>query len=221
MGKNRPADRAQSADKVAIVTGGANGIGKEICIRLAEAGTCLLIADVQEQVQETAESVAAQFEVASDFYMGDLSREEHGLAMMERAIARFGKIDVLVNNAGGGVILPFLEHTSETLKTTIDRNLWTTIWACHAVLPHMVGQNFGRIINIGADSVRTGLYNHAAYNAAKGGVHALTTGLAREFVDSLVHQESIYLIIFQNSVIKKCRSVFLRKIDHFTNQIWI
>jgi 2,3-dihydroxy-2,3-dihydro-p-cumate dehydrogenase len=65
----------------------------------------------------------------------------------------------------------------------VGRNLWTAVWGCHKVLPHMVARRYGRIVNIGADSVRTGLYNHAGYNAAKGGVHGLTTGLAREFAE--------------------------------------
>jgi 2,3-dihydroxy-2,3-dihydro-p-cumate dehydrogenase len=101
--------------------------------------------------------------------------------MVDLAITRLGRIDILVNNAGGGIIKPFLEHTPDTLKQTVDRNLWTAIWCCHTVLPRMVRHNYGRIINIGADSVRNGLFDHAAYNAAKGGVHAMTTGLAREF----------------------------------------
>ena len=88
---------------------------------------------------------------------------------------------MLINNAGGGVILPFLQHTPDTLRATIDRNLWTTLWCTRAFLPAMLEQRYGRIVNLGADSVRNGLADHAAYNAAKGGVHGLTTGLAREF----------------------------------------
>jgi 2,3-dihydroxy-2,3-dihydro-p-cumate dehydrogenase len=101
--------------------------------------------------------------------------------MVRRAAAVLGPAGIPVNNAGGGIIRPFLEHTAETLETTIRRNLWTTIWCCRAVLPGMVERGFGRIVNIGAESVRNGLWHHAAYNAAKGGVHGLTTGLAREF----------------------------------------
>ena len=86
-----------------------------------------------------------------------------------------------MNNAGGGVIRPTLEHTEETLRATIDNNLWTTIRCVLAPLPHMVERGFGRIMNIGADSVRNGLTDHAIYNAAKGGVHGMCTGLAREF----------------------------------------
>jgi 2,3-dihydroxy-2,3-dihydro-p-cumate dehydrogenase len=79
------------------------------------------------------------------------------------------------------VIRPTLEHTEESLRATVDNNLWTTIYCVRAVLPHMVSRGHGRIVNIGADSVRTGLMDHAMYNAAKGGVHAMVTGLAREF----------------------------------------
>jgi 2,3-dihydroxy-2,3-dihydro-p-cumate dehydrogenase len=104
--------------------------------------------------------------------------------MLTAAAGAFGGVDILVNNAGGGVIRPTLEHTEETLRATIDNNLWTTVRCTLALLPHMAGRGHGRIINIGAESVRNGLADHAIYNAAKGGVHALVSGLAREFAGS-------------------------------------
>ena len=88
---------------------------------------------------------------------------------------------MLVNNAGGGVILPTLEHTEETLQATIDRNLWSALRTTLAALPHMVNAGYGRVVFVGADSVRNGLDRHAVYNAAKGGVHAFARGLAREY----------------------------------------
>jgi 2,3-dihydroxy-2,3-dihydro-p-cumate dehydrogenase len=119
--------------------------------------------------------------LGADHHAADLSTEAGANGLVEAAITALGHIDILVNNAGGGVILPFLEHTPETLKRTIDGNLWTCLWCCRAVLPHMVARGYGRIVNLGGDSVRNGLWMHAAYNGAKGGVHGLTTGLAREF----------------------------------------
>jgi 2,3-dihydroxy-2,3-dihydro-p-cumate dehydrogenase len=101
--------------------------------------------------------------------------------MVDQTIAAFGRIDVLVNHAGSGVIRPFLEHDEASLMQTLQRNLWTTLWCCHKVLPHMVAANHGRIVNIGADSLRTGIPQHAGYNAAKGGVIGLMVGLAKEF----------------------------------------
>lgn len=87
----------------------------------------------------------------------------------------------MVNDAGGGVIRPTLAHTEETLQATIDRNLWTAVRTTLAALPLMCDAGYGRIVFVGADSVRNGLDQHAIYNAAKGGVHAFARGLAREY----------------------------------------
>jgi 2,3-dihydroxy-2,3-dihydro-p-cumate dehydrogenase len=169
------------AGRVAIVTGAAGGIGLAIAQRLAADGARLMLADAAaDALAAAAEALSrAGAEVAAN--AGDLSEEAVAMALAAAALDRFAAIDILVNNAGGGVILPFLDHTSETLKRTIDRNLWTAIWCCRAALPAMARAGYGRIVNIGADSVRNGLWDHAAYNAAKGGMHGLTTGLAREF----------------------------------------
>ncbi len=170
------------AGKIAIVTGAAKGIGYAIADRLAQDGAELVIADLDGGALETAaERLFAAHGRRPATAVGDLAREEVARATIETAVTTFGTVDILVNNAGGGIIRSFLEHTPETLRTTIDRNLWTALWCCWLAVPIMKRQGYGRIINLGADSVRNGLWDHAAYNAAKGGVHALTTGLAREF----------------------------------------
>ncbi|WP_338448216.1 SDR family oxidoreductase [Niallia oryzisoli] len=170
------------AGQVVIVTGSSRGIGKTIAKSFAREGAKVLITGTEEErTKQAAADIAEQSAGDIDYFVGDLSVEEIVTAMVEKTVNIWGKIDILVNNAGGGVIRPFLEQTPETLKTTVDRNLWTCLWSCYKVLPYMVEQKYGRIINIGADSVRNGLWEHSAYNAAKGGMHALTTGLAREF----------------------------------------
>lgn len=170
------------AGRVAIVTGSARGIGYGIAEKLARSGAKVVINGTnEERTRNAAAKLQADTNAEIIYYAGDLSNLENVEAMVDRTVSKWDKIDILVNNAGGGVILPFLEQTPETLKTTIDRNLWTTIWCCYKVLPYMVKAGYGRIINIGADSVRNGLWDHAAYNAAKGGVHAISSGLAREF----------------------------------------
>jgi 2,3-dihydroxy-2,3-dihydro-p-cumate dehydrogenase len=161
----------------AVVTGGAQGIGRAIVERLIAEGVQVLVADLErDKAQACADELGAH-----GAFGGDLSVEAEARALVEHAKTTLGRIDILVNNAGGGVLLPFLSHTAETLQRTLAGNLWTTLWCCHAVLPTMVDQNYGRIVNMGGDSVRNGLWLHAGYNAAKGGVHGLTTGLAREF----------------------------------------
>jgi len=165
--------------RVAIVTGAGRGIGEAIARRLYEEGALLSLADLDEaNARAAADRIGAANAVAAG---GNLALEETARSLVARTLAAFGRIDILVNNAGGGIIRPFLEHTPETLRETLDRNLWSAIWMCREVLPHMKAARYGRIVNIGADSVRNGLVDHAAYNAAKGGMHGMTTGLAREF----------------------------------------
>ncbi|MBR9909264.1 MAG: SDR family oxidoreductase [Gammaproteobacteria bacterium] len=166
--------------KVVVITGAASPIGKAIINRFVAGGAQLVLADVDADALEKTLAELAPEAIA---IAGDLSDRSVVDQLMAAAEARFGRIDVLVNNAGGGVIAPFLEQTLETMKATIDRNLWTCVHCCHAVLPLMIKNNYGRIVSVGADSVRNGLWDHAMYNAAKGGVHALATGLAREFAE--------------------------------------
>lgn len=171
------------AGSTAVVTGATSGIGFGIVERLVRDGARVFLAGLDKQGLDEAvgrldPDVAGA--VAGGF-AGSL--DEVGVAeeLVAQAISGLGHVDILVNNAGGGVIRPTLEQTEETLQSTINNNLWTTIRCTLAVLPHMVSRQYGRVINIGAESVRNGLIDHAVYNAAKGGVHAIATGLAREF----------------------------------------
>ena len=166
--------------RTAVVTGAASGIGLAIAARLIQDGAAVFVATRNKEDLERAYEHAA---IAGGF-VGELHQPGAADDLVATAIETLGHVDVLVNNAGGGVIRPTLEHTEESLRATVDNNLWTTIYCVRAALPHMVSRGHGRIINIGADSVRTGLMDHAMYNAAKGGVHAMVTGLAREFATS-------------------------------------
>ena len=149
---------------VALVTGGGTpaSIGAAIVTSLREAGWTVVIADVGGDADVTV----------------DLSTEAGAREAVAAAVDAHGRLDALVNNAGGGVLRPFLEHDTESIERTLANNLLTTIHCTRAAIPHL--PDGGRIINIGAESVRNGLALHAMYNAAKGGVHGLTTGLARE-----------------------------------------
>ena len=171
--------------QVVVVTGAARGIGLALAEAFAREGADLALADVDDEpLAAEARRLAREHGVRTVAVSGALSREAGAEQLRRRTEAELGRAQVLVNNAGGGVILPFLSHTPETLKATIDRNLWTVLWCTRAFLPPMLAQRYGRVVHLGADSVRNGLADHAAYNAAKGGVHGLTTGLAREFATS-------------------------------------
>lgn len=161
--------------RVAIVTGAGRGIGLAIARRLEADGARVMFADLEEAAARDAAG-----EKGAAFW-GDLADETTAKLLIAKTVETLGAPAILVNNAGGGILRPFLEHTPDTLRATIDRNLWTAIWCSWHALPHMKAAGWGRVINIGADSVRNGLFDHAGYNAAKGGMHGMTTGLAREF----------------------------------------
>jgi 2,3-dihydroxy-2,3-dihydro-p-cumate dehydrogenase len=167
--------------RIAIVTGGATGIGFAIVRRLLADGARIALAGLTDTDVKTALGRLGDQPGRVTGFAGDLSVPGTADRLITAAVKAFGQVDICVNNAGGGVIAPTLAHTEETLQATIGNNLWTTLRMCLAVLPHMAERGYGRIISIGAESVRNGLTDHAVYNAAKGGVHGLTTGLAREF----------------------------------------
>lgn len=167
--------------RVAVVTGGATGIGRAISERLAGDGAAVVVAGLgKTEVDAAIETLGADGHRVTGF-VDDLARPGVAEDLCATATGTFGAVDILVNNAGGGVIRPTLEHTEDTLQATITNNLWTALRCCLAFLPAMRERGYGRIVNIGAESVRNGLTDHAVYNAAKGGVHALASGLAREF----------------------------------------
>ncbi|WP_200863536.1 SDR family NAD(P)-dependent oxidoreductase [Paraburkholderia kururiensis] len=170
------------SDRVAVITGTARGLGVAIAEQFASDGARILLVDRDDaSLPEVADKVRAAGAPEVLWTRQDLSQEEGGQAAIDVALREWGKVDILVNNAGGGIIRPFLEHTRDTLVETLNRNLWTTIWCIRAALPSMLERGYGRIVNVSADSVHTGIWSHAGYNAAKGGVNGLTTGLAFEF----------------------------------------
>lgn len=168
------------AGQVAVVTGAGQGIGLAVARRLRADGANIIVADLADDVALAAAEGLGGPSSAIGFG-GNLADSDVARRLIQCCIDHFGKIDILVNNAGGGIIRPFLMHSPETLRETVDRNLWTAVWCSYHALAHMKRAGYGRIVSIGADSVRNGLNDHAGYNAAKGGVHGITTGLAREF----------------------------------------
>lgn len=187
------------AKRTVLITGAASAIGQALVRAFRGAGDQVVLADVEG---EALDAVCDRFAPCAVRFVGDLSCERNARNFVTKAVDETGRIDVLVNNAGGGVILPFLAHTPETMRTTLDRNLWTCLWCTREVLPHMIAAGDGRIVNIGADSVRNGLWDHAMYNAAKGGMHGLTTGLAREFANHGITVNTVAPCMVRNPVVE-------------------
>ena len=123
-------------DNVAVVTGAAKGIGLAIAERLAKDGARLVLADLDESgLRQATAHLTKEFGAEDVSHAGDLSKQVTAEKTVNLASERFGRLDILVNNAGGGIIKAFAEHSPETLKTTIDRNLWTVLSSILAPTP--------------------------------------------------------------------------------------
>lgn len=172
---------ARFAGQVACVTGAGKGIGRAVARRLASEGARVVLVDLDRDGARAAAEQIQQESGAEALAIGvNLALKAEADNAVVRASARWRRLDVLVNNAGAGVLLPALDHDERSVMATIERNLLSTIWCTLRALPPMLDAGYGRVVNIGAESVRNGLWDHAIYNAAKGGVHAMCTGLSRE-----------------------------------------
>jgi NAD(P)-dependent dehydrogenase (short-subunit alcohol dehydrogenase family) len=163
--------------KVAVVTGGAQGIGRAIADALAGEGARIVIADVQG-----AEEAAAAYPEGVGLAV-DVTSEEDTARMADEAVARCGRIDVLVNNAGLYATLPmrpFLDIPVDEWRRVMDVNVLGMFLASRAVVPRMREQGGGRIVNISSGTVFRGVPFLLHYVASKGAVIALTRALAKE-----------------------------------------
>jgi dihydroxycyclohexadiene carboxylate dehydrogenase len=171
--------------KVAVVTGAGQGIGRAVARRLASEGAVIVVWD--RSVEGSARTVGELTErgVPVHGLVGDLTDYTSVEALVAETVEVAGHIDVLANVVGGATSFkPFVEWDPKEMLTELNRSLLPTLFSCHAVLPHMIARGSGRIVNVGAESVRNGLWDRAPYNVGKGGVHALTTSIAREVADT-------------------------------------
>jgi 2-hydroxycyclohexanecarboxyl-CoA dehydrogenase len=170
--------------RVAIVTGGASGMGRAAVLGFAAEGAAVVVNDIDEAgLAATAEAVRAQGGRIA-LAPGDITDAATIELMVARAGAEFGRVDILFNYVGGDPDLapqkPFIDQTDDFWDRMIAVNLQSTIRACHAVLPAMIAQGRGRIINTGAVAGKIGGPDMALYSAVKGGVIAFTKALALE-----------------------------------------
>lgn len=167
-------------DKVCIVTGGARGIGEAICKKLAREGAKVVVADLLlDHAQATADAIQQDGGNAMAIKV-DVTILEEVERMVQQTKQTFGRIDVLVNNAGWDKVEPFLDSTEETWDRVLAINLKGVFYTCKTVLPIMIEQAYGKVVNIGSDAGRVGSSGEAVYAAAKGGVIAFSKTLARE-----------------------------------------
>lgn len=167
----------------AIVTGGAKGIGRHYSMALADEGAQVMVADIADGSTVAKEIVAKHGQGAAESVMFDVSDEKAVKSLVEKTVERFGKIDVLVNNAALFATLDYKPMTD------IDGELWDKVMAINVrgpflmakyAVPHMKARKYGKIINIGSGTAKKGMPNLLHYVTSKGAITSMTRAMSRE-----------------------------------------
>ncbi|HZL34031.1 MAG TPA: SDR family oxidoreductase [Tepidisphaeraceae bacterium] len=182
------------ADKIAIVTGAASGIGRQIVLRFLQAGAAGVVAvDITPGFDESLRrdcQVDQQDRLA--FVIGDVGAESTALEFTRIALDRFGRIDVLVNNAAVSVVKPLHDHTPDEWDAVLSTNVKSIYWAARHVIPVMIRQNTGGVIlNTGSISGEVGIPAQGAYAASKGAIHQMTRQMAIEYAPHNIRVNAI------------------------------
>lgn len=168
-------------DKVAIITGGARGIGKAIARRLASEGAKVAIGDIdKESAEKTAEEIRNECQTEAIGIYVDVAEEESVKNMVEEVIKAFGKIDILINNAGITRDNLLLRMSEEDWDKVIAVDLKSVFLCTKAVVKYMIRQRYGRIVNISSVIGLKGNVGQTNYGAAKAGIIGFTKSAARE-----------------------------------------
>lgn len=170
------------AGKVMVVTGAGQGIGAGVAVRAAAEGARLLLVDRAAIVGTVADRIAAAGGIAATA-LCDLETAAGAQAAVAAATEAYGRIDILINNVGGAIRMrPFAEFEPDQIDAEIRRSLMPTLYCCHAVLPVMLAQRSGTIVNVSSNATRG--IRRVPYSAAKGGINGLTQSLAMEYAGS-------------------------------------
>ena len=175
-------------NKVAIITGAGQGIGRSIAQKLAAEGAIVAVTDINQQ---TADATAASIGAAATAIRTDVTSRESVQAMVQWVADAHRRIDVLVNNAGWDKAGPFVDSDPGDWNRIIEINLYGVLNTSWAVLPLMAAQNTGTVVNLASDAGRVGSSGEAVYSAAKGGVIAFTKATAREMARHQVNANCV------------------------------
>lgn len=183
------APAARFTGKSMVITGAAQGIGRQVALEAASEGALVTLIDRSNLVEDVAKEIVAAGGKAIAV-IADLETYSGNVAALQKAAEAFGKIDILVTNVGGAIgMKPFVEFSENEIEAEIRRSLFPTLWGCRAVAPYMLKQGRGVIVNV--SSVATRGINRMPYSAAKGGVNALTASLAFELAADNIRVNAI------------------------------
>ena len=168
--------------KTAVITGASKGLGRAMALALGEAGAKLaLLARNREQLESVAADVR-KLGAEAEVFLGDVTDGAQVKRMEDEVIGKFGKVQILINNAGINIRKPVTEFTLDEWRAVLDTNLTGAFLMCRAFVPHMKGQGYGRIINLTSIMSHVAIAGRTAYAASKAGLLGFTKALALELV---------------------------------------
>jgi 3-hydroxybutyrate dehydrogenase len=169
--------------KVAVVTGGASGIGFAIAQALSQKGAAVVVADLKPDAGHAAAENLRTSGATAEFVTTDVSKVQDVRHLMSIAVERFGRVDILVNDAGVQHMAAVVDFPEERWEQLLGVMLNGTFFCCKYALPHMIAHNWGRIINLGSIHSKVASPYKSAYVAAKHGILGLTKTLALEVAE--------------------------------------
>jgi NAD(P)-dependent dehydrogenase (short-subunit alcohol dehydrogenase family) len=178
--------------KVAVITGAGSGIGLAVVQKYLEADAAGVVAvDVAAQLNEALAQARNQFGARLQTVRGDVAQESTAIGFTRAALQHFGRIDVLVNNAGVACVKPLHEHTPEEWDRVMNVNAKAVYWAARHVVPVMLKSGGGVILNTGSISGVIGIPGQGAYAPSKGALHQLTRQMAVEYAPHNIRVNAI------------------------------
>ena len=200
--------------QTAIVTGAATGIGEAIARRLARAGATIAVADLNA---EGAQTVATSIGGDSFALSIDISRSDSVNQSVAEVLKQRGRIDILVNNAGlGGKAAPLWEQTDEDWQRIIAVNMTGVFNCCRAVIAHMRGRKYGRIVSIASIAGKEGNPNMTGYSATKAAVIGFTKSLAKEVAVDGICVNSVAPAVIRTKILDQLTPA---QVDYMTERI--
>lgn len=178
--------------KTVLITGSSRGIGRETALYFAKQGWNVIIHGFKHFKQlSSLEKEIASIGSSCISFCGDISQPDFASSMIEKSIAHFGRIDCLVNNAGISKVGLFTDASLDDWYQMIHTNLTSVFSTCHSILPHMIRNHSGKIINISSIWGNAGASCEVLYSTTKGGINAFTKALAKETAPSNIQVNAI------------------------------
>ena len=203
--------------QTALVTGGAQGIGEGIVVRLAKAGAEVAVADLAiDRARKVSERLGGEGSKAYAVAL-DVSERASVEAAVAEVVEKSGQLDILVNNAGiAGRAAPIWEQEDEDWSRVIAVNLTGVFLCCRAVMPHMRGRDYGRIVNIASLAGKEGNPNMVAYSASKAGVIALSKSMAKEVATNNICVNAVTPTVIRTAILNQLTD---EQVEYMTSRI--